>query len=193
MVVVISGPSGVGKDTILERMAECGFPHHFAITATTRPPRPGEQEGVNHFFLSREKFEELIAQGELLEHAEVYGNLYGVPRQQVRDALANGKHVLIRVDVQGATRIRELLPDSVLIYVTPPDMETLRKHLIARGADTEEEIQRRLDRAAGELRSAQKFDYRIVNHESRLDDAVKQVTGIIEREAHSVPARVFDV
>ncbi|MCH7907206.1 MAG: guanylate kinase [Chloroflexi bacterium] len=193
MIVVLSGPSGVGKDAILERMAELNYPYHFVITATTRDPRPGEVDGVNHYFVDKARFQELIDSDELIEHAEVYGNMYGVPKQQVRDALAAGQHVMIRVDVQGATRIRQLVSDALLIFVMPPTLQSLQKRLEARGVDAVEAITIRRSKAIDEMNDANWFDYTIVNHDDRLDAAVQEMIGIIDDESERDPPRVFDL
>lgn len=193
LVVVISGPSGVGKDTLIERMSELGHDHHFTVTATTRPPRPGEQDGVNHHFLDRDVFINMIAKDELLEWAEVYGNYYGVPKQQVRDALARGQHVLIRVDVQGARRLRQLLPEALQIFVMPPSMMVLRGRLKARGVNTKEDMETRLDAASEEIAASEAFDYCVVNEEGLLDDAVRQVSEIFEKESRRDPPRKYEI
>lgn len=192
-MVVISGPSGVGKDTLIERMAELGHDHHFTITATTRDARPGEKEGVNHFFLTREEFTDMIRADELLEWAEVYGNYYGVPKQQVRDALERGQHVLIRVDVQGARRLRQLLPEALQIFVMPPSMPVLRKRLEERGVNSEEDMENRLDSATKEIAESEEFDYCVVNEEDHLDEAVEQVSNIFDRESRRDPPRRYEI
>lgn len=191
MIIVLSGPSGVGKDAILERMAELGYPYHFVITATTREPRPGEVDGVNHYFVDRARFQELIDTDELLEHAEVYGNMYGVPKQQVRNALAAGQHVMIRVDVQGASRIRQLVSDALLIFVMPPTLRSLQVRLEDRGVDAVEAITVRRSKAIDEINDAPWFDYTVINHDDQLDDAVQEMIGIIDRESEHNPPRVF--
>lgn len=193
LVVVISGPSGVGKDTLIERMSALGHDHHFTVTATTRPPRPGEREGVNHQFLERDTFINMIACDELLEWAEVYGNYYGVPKQQVRDALARGQHVLIRVDVQGARRLRQLLPEALQIFVMPPSIKVLRGRLKARGVNTEDEMETRLDAASEEIEASADFDYCVINEEGRLDEAVRQVSEIFDKESRRVPPRKYEI
>ena len=190
---MISGPSGVGKDTLIERMAALGHGHHFTITAPTRAPRPGENDGVNHFFVSRDQFFNMVARKELLEWAEVYGNYYGVPKQQVRDALARGRHVIIRVDVQGARRIREIVPQALFIFVTPPSLETLRAHLLKRGENSPADIERRLAAAQIEIAEAATFDYSVENHEDRLDETVAEVARGIEKESNRVPLRKVSV
>lgn len=186
---MISGPSGVGKDTLIERMAALGHGHHFTVTATTRAPRPGEKEGVNHFFVSRDQFFSMVAKNELLEWAEVYGNYYGVPKQQVRDALAAGRHVIVRVDVQGARRIREIVPEALFIFVTPPSLETLHAHLVKRGVNSPDDIERRLAAAQVEIAEASAFDYSVENHEDRLDETVAEVATVIDRESRRSPSR----
>ncbi|MFP6595268.1 MAG: guanylate kinase [Dehalococcoidia bacterium] len=193
MIVVLSGPSGVGKDAILERMAELKYPYHFVITATTRKPRPGELDGVNHYFVDRERFQELIDSNELLEHAEVYGNMYGVPKQQVREALAAGRHVMIRVDVQGAERIRQLVKDALLIFIMPPDLQSLQARLEDRGVDALEAITERRSKAIDEMNDADWFDVSIVNHDDRLDEAVREVINVIDAESERESPRNFNL
>jgi guanylate kinase len=193
MIVVLSGPSGVGKDAILERMAELKYPYHFVITATTRKPRPGELDGVNHYFVDRERFQELIDSNELLEHAEVYGNMYGVPKQQVKEALAAGRHVMIRVDVQGAERIRQLVKDALLIFIMPPDLQSLQARLEDRGVDALEAITERRSKAIDEMNDADWFDVSIVNHDDRLDEAVREVINVIDAESERESPRNFNL
>ena len=193
LIVVISGPSGVGKDTIIERMAELGHTFHFTITATTRKPRPNEVDGVNHHFLTQERFITLIDSDELLEWAIVYGNYYGVPKQQVRDALDAGSHVIVRVDVQGALRIKEIVPDALLLFVNAPNNKVLRDRLVRRGVNTEEDMRLRLAAAESESEKAFIFDFQVVNHENQLDDAVAEITAIVKSEARRHPPRVMNI
>lgn len=193
LIVVISGPSGVGKDTIIERMAELGHTFHFTITATTRKPRPNEEDGVNHHFLTQEHFIALIDSDELLEWALVYGNYYGVPKRQVRDALDAGSHVIVRVDVQGALRIKEIVPDALLLFINAPNTKVLRDRLVRRGVNTEEDMRLRLAAAESETEKADIFDYQIVNHENQLDDAVDEITTIVKSEARRYPPRVMNI
>ena len=189
LVVVISGPSGVGKDTLLERMSEMGFDYHFTVTATTRAPRPGEICGVNHFFLTRDRFLEMVDNSELLEWARVFGNFYGVPKEQVRQALAKGTHVLIRVDVQGARRLRTIVPEAVFIFVAPPSTESLRVRLLERGVNSAEDMDTRLRAADVEIREASMFDHVVVNEDDKQDEAVVKVREIIRRESMRCPPR----
>lgn len=193
LVVVISGPSGVGKDVLIEGMAGRGLDYHFTVTATTRAPRPGEEEGINHHFLDIDEFERAIRDDELLEWARVYGNYYGVPKQQVRDALSQGKHVIIRVDLQGALRIKELAPEALMIFIHPPNMEVLRERLERRGVNSEADIATRLDSAATEIEQSVAFDRQVVNREGKLESAVEEVIEIVYKESHRVPPRMVKI
>src|ERR1700712_498998 len=129
LLVVLSGPSGVGKDSILMRMRDFGFPFHFVVTATSRAMRPSERDGYDYHFVGKERFEEMIAREELLEWAEVYGHYKGIPKSEVRQALASGRDVLLRIDVQGAATIRKLVPEAIFIFVAPGGLEELRYRL----------------------------------------------------------------
>jgi guanylate kinase len=190
LLIVISGPSGVGKDTLLERMRGRGCPMHFVVTATDRPPRPGEVHGVDYFFLATEEFTRMIAQDALLEHATVYGQHKGIPRQHVQDALASGKDVIMRIDVQGAATIRRLVPEAVLIFLTASSEEELEQRLLARGGDTSEQLQKRIVTAREEMRCLPEFDYVVVNRDGELDQAVDDVLAIIRAEHRRVEPRV---
>ena len=193
LVVVISGPSGVGKDVLIEGMAGRGLDYHFTVTATTRDPRPGEREGINHHFLSVAEFQQAIEDDELLEWARVYGNYYGVPKQQVRDALSQGKHVIIRVDVQGALRIKELASEAFMIFVHPPSMEVLRRRLERRGVNSEADIATRLNAAADEINQSKAFDRQVVNQEDQLEAAVDEVISVVHNESRRVPPRIAKI
>ena len=193
LIIVISGPSGVGKDAIVERIAEFGDAFYFTVTATTRPPRPAEVHGVNHIFVSTEEFRAMIAKGELLEWAETYGNLYGTPKDQVRTALVNGQHVLLRVDVQGAMAVRQLVPDALLVFISAPDKGVLASRLRRRGVNDEGDIATRLEAADAESQLADRFDYDVVNKEGALSETVRQILEIIDRESNRVPPRVMQL
>ena len=191
LIIVISGPSGVGKDAIVQRIAELGDTFYFTVTATTRPPRPNEVHGVNHMFVSTQEFREMIAKEELLEWAETYGNMYGTPKDQVRTALSEGKHVLLRVDVQGAMAVKRLVPDALLVFISAPDKAVLASRLRRRGVNDESDIATRLEAADKEAKSADRFDYDVVNMEGELSDTVQQILSIIDRESSRVPPRVM--
>jgi guanylate kinase len=182
LLVVISGTAGVGKDSLIQRMKERGSPFHFVVTATDRPPRPGEVHGVDYFFTSTEEFARMIEQGELLEHAVVYGQHKGVPRRQVREAMASGKDVVMRVDVQGVATIRQLAPEIISIFLTASSEKELERRLQARGTDSAEQLEKRIAAAREEMKRLTEFDYAVVNHDGELDRAVDDVLAIIRAE-----------
>ena len=189
LLVVISGPSGVGKDAVLERMRSSNVPYHFAVTATARPKRDSEVDGVDYIFVERDEFQSMIRNDELLEWAEVYGNPYGVPKSPVRDALARGQDVILKIDVQGADNIRRLVPGAVYVFLAPPDMSELEHRLTRRRTESTDTLKVRLATAANELDEAEKFDYVVVNRTGRLDKAVEEINTIIRRE-RGRPGRV---
>jgi guanylate kinase len=191
LLIVLSGPSGAGKDTVLRRMKERGLPFHFVVTATTRPRRADEVEGKDYFFLTEKQFAEMLERDELLEHALVYKEYKGIPKQQVREALASGKDVLLRVDIQGAETIRSLCPEALLIFLTPATEEELIGRLSRRKTETPEGLQLRIATARQELRRLDLFDYVVVNADQKLDVAVDAIVAIIEAEHHRTrPRRV---
>jgi len=189
LLVVISGPSGVGKDSVLRKMKEREMPFHFVVTATTRPPRAKETHGVDYFFVSEKEFKRMIEADELLEHALVYDDYKGIPKQQVRDALASGKDVVMRVDVQGAGTIRSLEPDALLIFLTTSDEEELVNRLKARRTESEEKLKLRLETAHKEFERIPEFDYKVVNRDNQLDEAVDTILAIIHAEHHRTKHR----
>ena len=182
LLLVISGPSGVGKDVLLSRIRASGAPYFFTITATTRDRRDGERDGVEYHFLSKRRFEAMIATGELLEWATVYGNYYGVPKAQVMDALNRGEDVIIKIDVQGAATIREIAPDALFIFLAAPSEAELERRLRGRKSESDSALALRMEQARHELREAKKFDYVVVHQTDRTDEAVREIEGIIERE-----------
>jgi guanylate kinase len=189
LLIVISGPSGVGKDTVIQRMKERQLPFHFVVTATTRPPRPNEVNGVDYIFVSHNEFAEMIEQGELLESAIVYNDYKGIPKAQVRQALASGKDVIMRVDVQGAATIRKLCPDALLIFLTIQDEEEIIRRLKERKTETREVLNLRIATARQELKRLDEFDYVVVNREFQLDETVDIIMAIIQAEHHRVKPR----
>ena len=182
LLVVISGPSGVGKDAVLERMRASNVTYHFAVTATARPKRDNEVDGVDYLFVSRDEFQDMIRNDELLEWAEVYRNLYGVPKSPVRKALARGQDVILKIDVQGGDNIRRLVPGAVYVFLAPPDMTELEQRLTQRRTESQETLKVRLETAAKEIEEAEKYDFVVVNRTGQIDDAVEEINAIIRRE-----------
>ena len=180
VVVVLSGPSGAGKDTVLHRALELDASLATIATAKTRAPRPGERHGVNHVFLNEDEFDEWLARDDFLEHATVYGHRSGVPRAAVDACLAEGKSVIIRTDVQGARTLRERLPDSLLIFLSVPDRAMLRQRMEHRGSDSEAEMKRRLDEADAEMAEADWFDHVVMNPDGGEESAAAALVAHIQ-------------
>ena len=190
MLIVISGPSGVGKDTVLHLMEERGKqPFHFVVTATTRPMREGEVHGVDYLFMSSDEFAQMIEDNELLEYAIVYNDYKGIPKQQVRDALASGKDVIMRLDVQGAATVRKMAPEAVLIFLTTAREDELVSRLRARKSETAEGLNLRIAMARQEMKRVDEFDYVVINSDDKLDDAVDTIQAIIRAEHHRTNPR----
>jgi guanylate kinase len=189
LLIVVSGPSGVGKDSVVHGLKERGLPVHFVVTATTRPRREGEVHGQDYFFVSKEEFARMIGNDEFFEYAIVYGDYKGNAKQQVREALASGKDVVMRLDVQGAATIRKLAPEAVLIFLTTQSEEELVERLKARKTDTAEDLSLRIATARQELKRAAEFDYVIVNADGCLGETVDTVIAIIRAEHHRVNPR----
>jgi guanylate kinase len=189
LLIVISGPSGVGKDTLIQAMEERGLPFHFVVTATTRPPRPEERHGVDYFFLTKDEFAEMIDQDELLEYAIVYNDYKGIPKQQVRQALTSGKDVVMRVDVQGATTVRRLCPEALLVFLTTRDEDELVTRLTVRKSETPEGLKLRIATARQELKRIDIFDYVVVNEDCHLSQTVDAISAIVQAEHHRVNHR----
>ncbi len=193
-LIVISGPSGVGKDTIIEEMRVAHPEYAFIVTATTRPRRPGEIDGVHYYFMSPEEFRELQARNEFLESAEVYGNFYGVPRGRIRKALANGKNVVIKVDVQGAASIRKIVPTGgIFIFLVPPSMAELTHRLRSRKTDEPEALMERIATASRELERAQEFDYVVFNENGSVDRALAAIDAIITAENARIHQHTLEI
>jgi guanylate kinase len=170
-------------------MREQRKPYHFTVTVTTRPRRPAERNGIDYIFVSERSFRRMIDGGEFMEWAEVYGNLYGVPEDQVARALEEGKDVLVKADVQGAATIRALVPDGVFIFLAPPSMEELANRLGLRMTESSQALRTRLRTAELEMEEAVKFDYRVINERGRLDDTVGQIDAIVAREKREARPR----
>lgn len=190
LLVVVSGPSASGKGSVLAGLRELDRPWHFAVTATTRPMRAGEEDGKDYIFLDVETFLRMRERDELLESAQVYDRWYGVPRRQVRDPLIAGKDVILEIDVQGAATIRQIAPEALTIFVMPGSVDELRSRLAGRGTEDENEVQRRLEEASAELSRIGEFDYRVVNRDGGLEAAVREVDAIIAAEKCRVEPRL---
>ncbi len=182
LLVVVSGPSGVGKDATIQLMKERGYSCYFVVTATTRPRRPAEIDGVDYHFVSEATFSDLIARGELIEHALVYGQYKGIPKAGIRAALASGQDVMMRLDVQGAATIRRLVPEAVTVFLTAESEEALVERLRRRKTEDPAQLEQRIETARRELCQADEFKYRIVNRECALDETVDRLISIIEAE-----------
>ena len=180
ILLILSGPSGVGKDAVLSRMRELKEPYHYTVTSTTRSKRDGETEGKDYIFISQNEFKKQIELGGFLEWAEVYGNYYGVPRDQVKSALKTGNDVIIKIDVQGAQTIKKLAPMALYIFLAPPDTDQLEKRLTERMTESPESLTLRLKTAAEEMKSANWFDHIVINHENQLDSAVSEIQNIVK-------------
>ncbi len=178
--IAICAPSGVGKTTVARKLVEANEGLVFSVSATTRQPRPGERPGVDYHFVTRATFESMIAGDELLEWAEVHGDLYGTPQTNLEAAERAGKLLILDIDVQGAQQVRESRPDSTTIFLLPPSFETLMQRLQGRGSEGAERLRRRLETAKSELRSVDAFQYVVVN--DRLEDTVREIEAIITAE-----------
>jgi guanylate kinase len=189
LLFVLSGPSGVGKDVALNLMRAQGFSLHFVVTTTSRPPRPGEVEGRDYNFVSSLRFQEMIANDELVEWAMVYGEYKGIPKEQIRRAIDSGRDVMLRIDVQGAATVRQLLPEAVFIFLAPASLEELTARLRARLTETPETLARRLTRAPLEMAELPNFDYMVINRHGYLEIAVEQIKSIIIAERCRVQRR----
>jgi len=191
LLVVISGPSGVGKDSVIQCMQKRKLPFRFVVTVTTRAPRQDEVHGVDYYFVSREQFAEMIEAGEMLEYAYVYNDYKGVPEVQVRQALESGADVVMRVDVQGAATLRRLYPGAVMIFLMTENEGIMLKRLEERNSEDPQELKLRIATARKELERADEFDYLVINRENMLDETVDKILAIMAAEHQLVhPRRV---
>ncbi|MBQ3100082.1 MAG: guanylate kinase [Clostridia bacterium] len=185
ILVVLSGPAGSGKGTVVSSVFEKSKDFVYSVSATTRDPRPGEQDGVHYHFVTKEQFEELILNNSVLEYTNYVGNYYGTLKSAVEGKLEEGKNVILEIEVDGAMQVKTKFPDAVLVMVIPPDFKTLEYRLRNRGTNTEEDIKRRLLRACDELRFFNRYDYLIVNQDGEAGKAADEFIGIIEAEQHA--------
>jgi guanylate kinase len=189
LLIVLSGPSGAGKDAILSRMKKSGYPIEFITTVTTRPQRAKEKNRVDYHFVSTERFKQMIEHKQFLEYAKVYGNLYGVPREPVRKALEQGQDIIVKVDIQGAATIKKILPQAVFIFLVPPSREELAKRLEQRQTESPFDLGLRLKTAEEEMKQLPLFDYAVVNKPDKINSAVSAIEAIITAEKHRVTPR----
>lgn len=180
LLFVVSAPAGCGKDTILEQVLAKDDNIGYSVSATTRAPRPGEVDGTHYFFLTRENFEQMIADNAVLEYTEYCGNYYGTPRKGVEEMLAQGKDVVLKIEVEGAMNIKKMFPDCCLVFILPPSMQELERRLRKRGTEDEETILRRTAQAREEIDTAINYDYFVVN--DALEDAVQDLLAVIRGE-----------
>ena len=186
ILVVVSGFSGAGKGTLMKQLVRTYDTYALSVSMTTRPPRPGETDGREYFFVSREAFEQKIRENGLIEYARYCGNYYGTPREYVERQLLAGKDVILEIEIQGAQKVKEMFPSALLLFVTPPGIKELRRRLSGRGTETEDVIKERLCRAQAEAEGIEAYDYLVINDD--LDTCVEQMHGLIQN-AHCAPGR----
>ncbi len=193
LLLVFSGPSGAGKDSVLTRMKELDIPLEFIVTVTTRPRRPRERDNVDYHFISEENFQKMLQEKELLEWANVYGNWYGVPKEPVKQALEKGQDAMVKVDIQGATTIKKILPKAVFIFLIPPSMPELITRLRKRNTESKTDFELRLKTAEQEIKKLPMFDYAVVNKQEQIDSVVSDIRAIITAEKLRVTPREYNL
>ncbi len=184
LLMVISGPSGTGKGTLVKHLLRRNNTIQLSVSATTRDPRPGEVDGVNYFFLNKSDFKKKLVEGEFLEYAEVYGNYYGTPRVFVEDQLNKGQNILLEIDIVGALQVREKFENAILLFIIPPSLEELKRRIESRGTETPEQMMKRMDSALEEIKELEQYDYVILNDE--INKATGLIESIVEAELASV-------
>jgi len=189
LLIILSGPSGTGKDAVLRRMKELDFPLKYITTLTTRPRRPAEKDKLDYHFVTVKKFQEMLASNGLLEWAQVYGNWYGVPKNDVKRTLDSGQDTIIKVDVQGAATIKKILPQAVFIFLMPPSMDDILVRLKQRHTESSDDLAVRLKTAEDEIKQLHLFDYVVINHWDEIDRAVSDIKAIIAAEKCRVTPR----
>ena len=193
LLIIISGPSGVGKDSVLRALKKGDLPLHHVVTANTRKPRPGEVEGVDYFFVSKEKFEEMIRNDEFIEYSEVYQDYKGVPKSEVRKAIKTNKDIIFRLDVQGTEKVKSLYPQSILIFLIPSNQEEWYKRLGGRRLSKEKDLEMRIKTVRDELEKVFIFDYIVVNAQNKLSKTVEIIEAIITAEHHKTRKREINL
>jgi guanylate kinase len=189
LLIVLSGPSGAGKDAVLSRMKKSGYPLEFITTVTTRPPRAGEKNKVDYHFVSVEDFQKMLKAGELVEWANVYGNWYGVPKEPLKRALAKGQDTVVKIDIQGAATIKKIIPQAVFIFLAPPSMGELKRRLTQRRTELPFDLSRRLKTAEEEMKQLPLFDYVVVNRQDEVERVVSEIEAIITAEKQQLKPR----
>ncbi len=185
LLIVISGPAGSGKGTVNAHLLKTGE-FAYSVSATTRAPRPGEVDGVNYHFITREEFLSRIDEGKMLEYTEYCGNFYGTPLKEAEEVLASGKHLILEIEVEGAANVKKLYPEAILILLLPPSFAIQEQRLRGRGTETEEKIQNRLARTREEIAIADFYDYVVLNHDGKDTDAAEDIRAIVRAEAHAL-------
>jgi len=193
LLIVISGPSGVGKDAALDRMKKAGLPYHYVLTATTRPKRPGEKDGVDYWFISEDKFRQMVERNQFLEWAKVYGNYYGVPKREIKETLKQGLDTVVKVDVQGAVTIKRILPDALFIFLMPPSPEELANRLKQRYGSSSADLDVRLGKAQEEMESLPLFDYVVISYTDNLDLTVTEINAAVTAEKCLIKPRMVSL
>ncbi len=193
LLLILSGPSGAGKDAVLKKLKMVHSPLAHIITMTTRPKRPKEKDGIDYNFVTREQFQQLIARDELLEWANVYGNFYGVPKQAVREALSAGKDTIIKIDVQGAATIKRIVPQAVFIFLAPLTLQELIDRLTIRNTESEENLKLRIATVKEEMKKIDMFDYLAINEHGKMDRVVDEIRAIITAEKMRVIQREYNL
>lgn len=191
LLIVLSGPSGVGKDSVIQRMKDRSLPFHFVVTATTRKPRTNEVHGKDYLFLSSAEFSEMIFRNEFLEYSLVYNDYKGVPRQQIKTGLMSGLDVVMRIDVQGVFKIRAIEPNIISIFIAPESDDVLISRLKARDSESNDSLKQRITEARNEMKLQNEFDYCVINRQLALDDTVDQIMAILRKEHSRKPPKLL--
>jgi guanylate kinase len=191
LLIVVSGPSGVGKDATLDKMKKEGSPYHYVVTATTRPKRQGEKDGIDYWFIPEGKFHQMVKENKFLEWARVYGNYYGVPKREIQESLKQGMDVVVKVDVQGAATIKRILPDALFIFLIPPSMDELANRLKQRYGLSSSDLDIRLGKAQEEMEHLQMFDNVITSYTNNLELTANEINKAVKAAKSGIKPRVI--